>query len=480
MSRMGRKLPLLAGVFATAAWCQSAGPGRAELRLRTPLTSYSSPRGSTFQSVVIAPYEVDGRVMLPAGTVVTGAVRGSKKVGIGIVRERAALDLDFREYQLPDGRRFPLSGKLHAIENSRESVNARGQIKGILAASNPQSFLGGIWSRPSTALFQRSLIGLTGLAGRIVAGLELGHFGACAVLVLRVATFRLPEPEIQLPVGTEMKIDVTGLPGNAPSFPVPESSSVSPELADWLQDQPYEVKKRNGQLAEDIVNVAFSASEKQLVDAFAAAGWVEASKRTKRSVSYTYAAYSRQAGYAEAPASRLEYEGREPDLIFEKSFNTVAKRHHVRVWRTPSDDGGEVWLGAATHDVGIVFAPSVKLSHRIDPRIDLERGKVIDDLSFAGCSDPVGYVDREDAARHSGAGIATDGRLAVLFLGSCAEREPVAPVELKSPVSRLVRLARRMVLDSRQYVLRENPYYWGYRAIRWKREDSSRSSVLDE
>jgi hypothetical protein len=454
-----------------------------ELRLKTPLTSYDSPRGSWFECVVIAPYEVDGRVILPAGTIVTGQVRAAKKVGVGVVHERAALDLDFREYQLPDGRRFPLGARLRSIENSREAINGRGQIKGILAASNPQSFLGGLWHRPSFALFQRAVIGLTGVPHQIVAGWGLGPFGAAAMFGLRVTTFSLPEPEIQLPAGTEMKIVLTSLPENAPSFPVGESSSISPELADWLRDQPFQVKKLNGQLADDIVNVAFAGSAEQVVNAFAEAGWVEASPRTRRSVSYTYAAYSRQTGYAEAPASRLEYEDREPDLIFEKSFNTVAKRHHVRIWRVESEDGSEMWLGAATHDVGITFeAASVKFSHRIDPQIDKERSKVANDLLFAGCSDPAGYVGREDAQRQSGEGVATDGRLAVIFLRTCADadRESVAPDKIKPPVSLVSKLARRMVLEGRQYVFRENPYYWGYRALRWKREDSTRSSFLEE
>ena len=61
------------------------------VRLATPITSYDSRKGSDFQSVVIAPYERHGRVMLPPGTIVYGWIVESKGVGLGVKRERAML-----------------------------------------------------------------------------------------------------------------------------------------------------------------------------------------------------------------------------------------------------------------------------------------------------------------------------------------------------------------------------------------------------
>jgi len=35
-------------------------------------------------------------------------------------------------------------------------------------------------------------------------------------------------------------------------------------------------------------------------------------------------------------------------------------------------------------------------------------------------------------------------------------------------------MARRMILEWRNYVLRGNAYYWGYRAIMWSRNTTSK------
>jgi hypothetical protein len=477
---MIRKIPILTGILAAVSWCHPPGPGALEVRLLTPLTSYSSPIGSAFQAVVIAPYEVDGHVALPTGTIVLGQVYRTSKVGIGLIHERAGMDLDFQEYQLPDGRRFPLRARLRRVENARETVNARGHISGILAAANPQSFLGGMWHRPNITLFERSLYGLTGLSHQIWAYYSMGPYGALAIFSAQMATNRLPEPEIQFPVGVEMKVTVSSLPSDVPSFPAPATPVVDPPLAEWLRSQPFDIKKMNGQPAEDVINVALTGSEEELVDAFAAAGWVEASPRTPRSLSHTYQAYSRQTGYPDAPTSRLTYQGEEPDLIFEKSFNTITKRHHIRLWHA-TWEGDDIWLGAATHDIGIGFDPAVvKFTHRIDSRIDLERKKVSIDLGFAGCSDPAGYVDRDEAVRHAESGISTDGRIAVLALHACSASPAGTPVEPKSPGILLTRFARRMILEGRQYVLRENPYYWGYRAFRWRKNEGAKTSFVDD
>ena len=49
---------------------------------------------------------------------------------------------------------------------------------------------------------------------------------------------------------------------------------------------------------------------------------------------------------AQCIAVILEAEGRLPDLVFQKSFNTLAKRHHVRLWQVEVP-GGTAWVGAA-------------------------------------------------------------------------------------------------------------------------------------
>jgi hypothetical protein len=130
----------------------------------------------------------------------------------------------------------------------------------------------------------------------------------------------------------------------------------------------------------------------------------------------------RQAGYSSAPVSILQINGRPPDLIFQKSLNTFANRHHLRIWKQPvTYTGREVWIGAATHDIAISKARAgTKWSHRIDPHIDRERDWVSTDLLFIRTAVAYADVERPAAPKRAtnatGDQLLTDGRMSVLEL----------------------------------------------------------------
>jgi hypothetical protein len=294
--------------------------------------------------------------------------------------------------------------------------------------------------------------------------------------------FTLPEPEIRYPTGTEMKVMLTGLPAGGPVFEPAPSAELPKQLVDWFEEQPFLLTRSNGRTSEDEVNIGFIGTREQLVRAFRAAGWSEAAPRGIRSFSRLWHAFSMQQGYADAPASRLRYEGVEPEFVFQKSLNTIAMRHHVRVWHSDSVSP-EIWLGAATHDIAIRFDSVVRgFTHKIDPRIDLERSKLVNDLAFAGCSAPGAYVSRPAAARTSsdGKGVVSDGRIAVVPLRDCvvSQTEP-DPGFSKPARSLLVRLVRRVILETRQYIIRENAYYWGFRLLQWTHANTQDSSPAE-
>lgn len=475
---MPRMHQVLAALCATALSVVAAPS--LSLRLQTTLTSYRTAAGSDFRAIVIAPYPRTGTVVLPTGTIVRGKVRRVKPVGIGALRERATMQFDFFEYELPDGRRFPMEGTLRRIENARETVTAEGTVKGILAANNPQSFIGGVWHLPSHELFTRSFIGLTGAGGRIFTAYSMGPIGAAGLFAVRCALFRMPEPEILLPAGADIRVNVTSLPADAPSFTRDEPVAVPPDLAEWLASQPVEITKATGIPAEDLINMTFEGSREELAEAFRAAGWFEAERQTTRSLSRMYNAYTSQTGYTTAPVSTLLYRGAEPDFVFEKSFNTITKRHHIRIWRAEGTDR-EMWLAAATHDIGVRFDSGVKFTHQIHPKIDWERSKVVDDLRFAGCVERVGFVQRAGAVRNEdpGTGVITDGRLAALRLrSSCVGVSNAFSPDMPGPPhNRIVRIVRRMMLEGRQYVLRGNAYYLVYRVLTLKREQRQHAYI---
>jgi hypothetical protein len=419
--------------------------------------------------------------LLPPGTIVHGWIVRSQGVGLGIKRERATMRLAFREYQLPDGRRFPMRGTLRTIDNARERVDPEGEVKGILAANGPHSLLHGLWHRPRLDLFPRSFIGLTGTGGKIFTKYSMGPIGAAGLFAARLAIVRLPEPEIRLPEGTELKVVVTQLESDAPSFDPVQPGILNSELQLELALQPVVVTKPGGTPAADIINTAFLGSREDLTRAFELAGWREAEHLSARSLSRAYKAYTAQRGYDSAPVSKLLYGEAEPDIVFQKSLNTISKRHHIRLWRY--DMGGrEIWLGAATHDVGVTFdGAAMSFTHQIHPKIDAERSKVVNDLAFTGCVDPVAYVDRPQAARKTerGSDILTDGRLAVLaFTDGCKSESGAFPLSLPAPPkSHAARVVRRMMLEGRQYVLRGNAYYWGYRALFYHRSERKQATV---
>jgi len=453
----------------------SAEPPLLKVRLETHLTSYSSKPGSRFHAVVVADYERDGQVLIPRGSLIYGTVRRVTGVGLGFRHERARLSLSFRAYETPDGQRVPFSAKLVSIENAREKVLPDGRIRGVLAAQNPNGLLNGLWYNPASDfdffLFH-SAIGLTGVAHKVLQIVPVGTAGTVALLALRCAVIRFPEPEIHLPPGTDMNLAVTFPLGPIPSFPIRQPVPVPKDLAEELESLPRSITRHNGHAADDLINVVFIGSRQELTDAFAAVGWSSAEHVSARSFTREYLAFSSMRSYETAPVSRLYYRGTLPDLVFQQSLNTISKRDHIRIWHYGVIDGQNVWLGAATHDSGITFhASGFAFSHRIDGALDLERATVVDDLSFAGCSTPVSFIEDSSEIPGNGDGfVTTDGRLAVLSVKNCdapiSDDDEPAPA---APGNKLTRVTRRLILESRNYFLRENAYYWTYQLIRHHR-----------
>ena len=83
--------------------------------------------------------------------------------------------------------------------------------------------------------------------------------------------------------------------------------------------------------------------------------------------------------------------------------------------------GKPVWVCAATHDTGIDFSEeNHTFIHKIDPQIDRERAKVVNDLLLTGMVESLAVVDRPKVPTKSrnatGDELITDGRQAVVIL----------------------------------------------------------------
>ncbi len=472
------KLALLALLFHVSTIAQSVEIQDMELRLQSPIASYSRP-GTAFTARVIGPAKHDAPAVLPANTIVRGKVSRAHSIGLGLRHERAGLTLEFVGCELPGGQPADCDIRLLAIDNARETVHRNNRIQGMLVASHPPSLLNGLWYKPGSNLLLRPVSGLVGAGGMLCHRLVPGPVSAAIFIASRLIFFRMPEPDIELPAGTDLIARVFTSharsedppPALAASEPLPEG------LSRWFAGLPSTVTRPGGAPMPDPINMAFLSTESEIAASFEAAGWHGADvlkpRTFARTFGKTYSAFRQMKGYARAPVSMIHYEGRPPDLVFQKSFNTLSQRHHIRLWRQdwPGSDS-PVWVGAATHDVGVaVNWNRMSPTHRIDPHVDRERSKVANDLTAAGCLLGFQRVQREPSPilrRPQLNKVVTDGDLWATRLQACQTAKPAPALALSRPKhSRVLLSLRRTVLETRYYLTRANAYNFGFQTVRW-------------
>ena len=111
--------------------------------------------------------------------------------------------------------------------------------------------------------------------------------------------------------------------------------------------------------------------------------------------------------------------GRFQDFGYEQAeaFSVVASRHHFRLWKAPFTFQGEpVWVGAGTHDIGFEKDQrNGKITHKIDPAVDVERDKVGASLQKAGKAKRMFYYlpsnPVQEAKNATAGSYHSDGRL---------------------------------------------------------------------
>lgn len=460
---------LTAKTAQSGATSQPRPPATFAVRLETDVSTYSSRPGDPIRAIVIANVTDGDRIVMPQSSVLFGQVRKLTRIGRGFIHERASLKLEFNEWRQPSGARHHLASRIIDVDNAREEIASDGRIRGILAAGGAPGFLLGMWSRPDSLVLARTAAGFAGVSRFVCQRAQFSPAVIAGVIALRFAVVPWPDAEIHLPPGTELVLSATDL--SASSIPENETQPEPPSeaLTALAASQPLYTTRGSSSKTADITNLLFLGSREQIVDAFTAAGWWPAEPLTRRSALAVYKAISAQRGYPTAPMSTLLLEDRQPDLNFQKSFNTVAKRHHIRIWQQPGQvDGRDIWIGAATHDIAMRFRESGNtFTHCIDPMVDRERAKIIDALTFEGCSEKIQMVNRPPMTRPPSRDIVTDGRLAAITLKKCEATALEGPeIHPHQPRTTGGRFISRLVLEGRYAVLRGNVYYWSYRAAR--------------
>lgn len=391
----------MAGLLSLAALgCAVQLPAgtQIQIRLTTALNASTAKVGQPFEAVVIAPVVTGERLAIAAGAKVSGRV---KEVKAAVQPDdQAVLDLVFDQISDTEGKRASIAAKVAAIDNARESVDANGRITGIIA------------SKTGSARLDQGINKVSQ---------KFPDFGDL-LGTIKQTVLKAPDANIDYEPGAEMTIALTKTldwTGKA-SWPNINAVEPAPELARLVNAEPFRTATQTTARPSDITNLMFLGSEQQIEDVFRKAGWSPADRLNSKSKLETFRAMAEDRGYQEAPVSVLLLDGQPPDLTFEKLTDTFSARHHLRIWRRPGEFGGkQIWVCAATHDIGINFSEENRtFIHKIDSHIDVERAKVVNDLLFTGLVQGLSLVDRpqlpSNMSNATGDKLETDGRMAVL------------------------------------------------------------------
>jgi hypothetical protein len=459
------------GGSALRAQCISLKSGDIVLvRLLEPLFSYGGRTGDRVTAMVIESPTCNGAATIPVGTEVEGRVAVVRKVGMGFVHETAKLRVDFRILKLEDGSELAMPARVLEIDNARETVKD-GVIRGVNAMDTPQ--------------------------GRITNRLKhlptWNPYSDLTLVAYRVAFPMFPEPEIYLPRGSDLKLELTA----ALSLPANRERRAETNAADEMQksvmelaasELPGRTTTRYGHPA-DVVNIALLGSEEQMGQAFRAAGWKNGDQMSTRSVLRQAHAFLSFNNYASAPITTQLVDGQRVNATWEKGLDSYEKRVHLRVWgRTDVIEGHMVWLGAMTRETGATLSVKQhKFIHHIDADLDEGRAMLVRDLTLAGCVAAVYYVQRPQMAHvamnATGDPMRTDGSLAAVQLKDCVnpvfEQASDEPAIQTRPHSKFARYVRMQVLSFRSDLIRGNIVYGAFdltrMAIRTRRHHTEKA-----
>ncbi len=435
------------------ARCQDIPAGNSFwVRLQDPVASYSSKPGTPVHAMLIQSPDCDGAPVFPAGLEVDGEITSVRKVGLGLRHETASIEIIFDRIITSDGETLPIASQVVEVDNARENVR-KGMIHGILATSSPQ--------------------------GRITDGLghlpSLNPYSAPSLIVYRMVTV-LPEPEIYLPPGTDLRLrlNVPLYVGDQPELPQVSFQMDEIERGDvemLLQKNTSRTFTRHGKPA-DVVNLLFLGSRAQMNTAFEAADWTSGVGVSAHSVYHQFLNVLTLSSSTSAPITMQYLQGQKQDMAWQKSFNSFGKREHARFWEQPGEVlGRQAWLGAYTRETGAVLSlTNHKFIHHVDRNLDDGVNMLVRDLTLAGCVKSVQLYSRPElngtVVNATGDEMTTDGSLTVVQLRDCqpqgvnqAHAKPLIPIR---PHSRLVRYLRTQILVYRSDVLRANLIYSGY------------------
>ena len=369
------------------------------VRLTTQVWSDKSRTGDPITAVVTAPVYDKDRLLLAPGTRIDGTVLFAQKAPSKYARPR--LVLDFSNVIHRDGSKSPLYTRVLSVDNARETVR-NNEIFGIV-----QPHASGKMALALSAMGAVNPIASYAIQGtRAAYGLSLRR-------------------EVNFPAGTDMTIQVTRPSRLKSKDPWPgwPALNVDQDLQKLVDRTPVRSETGDKQPA-DVTNIMFLGTSQQVIAAFEESGWTQADDVGVKSGLKTFQASIRQSGYSSSPFMTLNLDGKAPEFAYQKGLDTIAKRHHLRIYHQPARyQGMDVWVATATHDIGIGSSrKGTKWFHRIDSHIDRERERIKNELLLSGMAESFALVDRKHVAKvhanATGDKLITDRKMLVLRMGS--------------------------------------------------------------
>jgi hypothetical protein len=252
---------------------------------------------------------------------------------------------------------------------------------------------------------------------------------AAAVLVNPFAAFAAPASPAAATSASSVQ------PPDATTVTAIPSSPITAEILAKIPRQVFSVDGHPG----DVVNFLILGDRKDVRKAIGSAGWSRIACTKLGAVWHDIFDAVDPRGYRGLPMSKLYLFGRQQDVSYSNSKTPFSwwGRHHFRIWQAPFEvDGQTLWIGAATHDVGLRWQGGhPHLIHKIDPNVDSERQYVSNSLGHTGRVELLGYVLPSDArtTAHTATGeqFYTDGRVMVMKVVAKNSPKPAADASIR-------------------------------------------------
>jgi hypothetical protein len=347
-----------------------------KLRLGRTVSSADAHVGDSVDFKVIEDVRRGGTPVIPRGSTVLGTLveaKGKHRLGRG---GKLRIRIDF--VRLEDGSEIPLRAT---------KVTRGGGHTQLMTAAMIGSSLVFLPAAPAFALMR-------GQDSIVLKGTEVTAY-----------------------VHGSTSIEVRNVPLQKPHDGDASGQSGPPlnQIIDLLPARVLDAQGNEG----DMVNIVILASQEKLENAFQQASWIQVDQSKKEA---TLHMVKERRSYREMPMSNLFLFGRSQDYGYAIAESMVARRHHLRIWKTDYEiDGCPVWVGAGTHDIGLEKNErSWTVTHKIDPNVDDERDFIAGSLVQTHLIKRVGYVSPSDsvfeAYTATGGSYHSDGRMLLIEL----------------------------------------------------------------